>query len=66
MRVKLCALCPYSVRDVAEHYDSRAEHALCATCPTKPLPMAPKYKRERRQWACAMKEVPSVSAQPMA
>lgn len=50
MKVRLCEGCTYTPGDIADYYDSRAEHTLCAHCPTKPLPMAPKYKRERRRW----------------
>lgn len=32
MQVKLCARCPYTPRDLADHYDSKAELHLCATC----------------------------------
>lgn len=32
MQVKLCARCPYSPRDLADHYDSDAALHLCVTC----------------------------------
>jgi hypothetical protein len=32
MQVKLCARCPYSPRDLADHYDVNAALHLCATC----------------------------------
>jgi hypothetical protein len=32
MRVKLCARCPYTPRDLADHYDPEAALRLCATC----------------------------------
>src|SRR5215475_11119090 len=32
MRVKLCATCPYTPRDLADHYDPAAALHLCATC----------------------------------
>jgi hypothetical protein len=32
VQVKLCARCPYSPRDLADHYDIDAELHLCATC----------------------------------
>jgi len=32
MRVKLCARCPYTPRDLADRYDSQAALHLCATC----------------------------------
>ena len=32
MQVKLCARCPYTPRDLADHYDSEAVLHLCATC----------------------------------
>ena len=35
MRVKLCERCPYTPRDLADHYDSEAARHLCATCDVK-------------------------------
>ena len=35
MRVKLCAQCPYTPRDLADRYDSEAALYLCATCDTE-------------------------------
>jgi hypothetical protein len=32
VQVKLCARCPYSPRDLADHYDIDAALHLCATC----------------------------------
>jgi hypothetical protein len=32
MRVKLCARCPYTPHDLAEHYDPEAALHACATC----------------------------------
>jgi hypothetical protein len=32
MRVKLCAACPYTPRDLAEHYDPAAALHLCVAC----------------------------------
>jgi len=32
MRVKLCAQCPYTPRDLADRYDPKAALRLCATC----------------------------------
>jgi hypothetical protein len=32
MRVKLCATCPYTPRDLADHYDPAATLHLCAGC----------------------------------
>lgn len=32
MRVKLCARCPYSPRDVADHYDPASALHLCERC----------------------------------
>jgi hypothetical protein len=32
MRVKLCARCPYTPRDLAHHYDPEAALYACATC----------------------------------
>ena len=32
MKVKLCARCPYTPRDLADHYDSHAVLHVCAKC----------------------------------
>jgi hypothetical protein len=32
MRVKLCARCPYTPRDLAGHYDPEATLHVCARC----------------------------------
>lgn len=32
MRVKLCARCPYTPGDLADHYDTAAALHLCAAC----------------------------------
>jgi len=32
MRVKLCTRCPYTPRDLAAHYDPKAELHVCAKC----------------------------------
>lgn len=32
MQVKLCARCPYTPRDLADHYDPDAALHLCASC----------------------------------
>jgi len=32
MQVKLCARCPCTPRDLADHYDSQAALHLCAMC----------------------------------
>jgi hypothetical protein len=32
MRVKLCARCPYTPRDLADHYDPEAAFHVCARC----------------------------------
>ena len=32
MRVKLCARCPYTPRDLADHYDPEAILHACAKC----------------------------------
>ena len=35
MRVKLCARCPYTPRDLAGHYDPEGVLHVCATCDGK-------------------------------
>jgi hypothetical protein len=37
MRVKLCAWCPYSPRDLAPHYDPEATLYACAKCDSEQL-----------------------------
>ena len=38
MRVKLCAQCPYSPRDLADHYDANSSYHLCLRCDSKRSP----------------------------
>lgn len=35
MRVKLCARCPYSPQDLADHYDASSSSHLCVRCDGK-------------------------------
>jgi hypothetical protein len=51
MRVKLCARCPYTPRDLAGHYDAESVLYVCATCDGKQEVNARHYPREahRRQ-----------------
>ena len=37
MRVKLCARCPYSPRDLADHYDAASALHLCERCDREPV-----------------------------
>jgi hypothetical protein len=38
MRVKLCARCPYSPQDLANHYDATSSNHLCVRCDGKRAP----------------------------
>jgi hypothetical protein len=35
MRVKLCAQCPYTARDLADYYDVNSSSHLCFRCDSK-------------------------------
>ena len=65
MRVKLCARCPYTPRDLAGHYDPQAVLHLCADCDGGQKASTNEYpcKAGRRQ-ECAL--VPNIAplAQP--
>ena len=51
MRVKLCARCPYTPRDLAGHYDPEGELHACARCDGQQDASTNHYPREpyRRQ-----------------
>jgi hypothetical protein len=51
MRVKLCARCPYTPRDLAGHYDSEGTLHVCAKCDGQHEASTNHYPREahRRQ-----------------
>ena len=38
MRVKLCARCPYSPRDLSYYYDANSSSHLCFRCDNKRAP----------------------------
>jgi hypothetical protein len=38
MKVKLCAQCPYSPRDLADYYDANSSCHLCFRCDSKSAP----------------------------
>jgi hypothetical protein len=38
MRVKICAECPYSPRDLANYYDANSNCHLCFRCDSKRAP----------------------------
>jgi len=48
MRVKLCERCPYTPRDLADHFDAKAARHLCAVCDVEHDP-----RRARRRRTCA-------------
>jgi hypothetical protein len=54
MRVKLCARCPYTPRDLADHYDPDAVLHVCAKCDREPGMLTNHYPREaQRRRKCA-------------
>jgi hypothetical protein len=58
MRVKLCARCPYTPRDLADHYDPEAALHVCAKCDEQGM-LTNHYPREaHRRRKCAT--VPNV------
>ena len=59
MRVKLCRRCPYTPRDLADHYDPEAALHVCARCDGEQTMLTNHYPREtRRRRKCAT--VPSI------
>ena len=44
MRVKLCARCPYTPRDLAHHYDPEAALYACAKCDNQQDPCVIKWR----------------------
>jgi hypothetical protein len=59
MRVKLCARCPYTPRDLADHYDPEAALHVCAKCDGEQAMLINHYPREaHRRRKCAT--VPNV------
>jgi hypothetical protein len=55
MRVKLCARCPYTPRDLADHYDPEAAAHLCASCDGEQGKLRMYYPREaRRRRTCSI------------
>jgi hypothetical protein len=65
MRVKLCARCPYTRRDLAGHYDPDAILHLCANCDGEQKASTNEYPRkaERRQKCAATPNI-TPPAQP--
>jgi hypothetical protein len=53
MRVKLCARCPYSPHDLADHHDPAAALHLCARCDHEPA-MPKIYRDAYRREPCAI------------
>jgi hypothetical protein len=65
MRVKLCAQCPYTPRDLAGHYDPEGTLHVCAKCDGQQEASTNHYPREaHRRQKCAT--VPNIfaTAQP--
>jgi hypothetical protein len=48
MRVKLCARCPYTPRDLTGHYDPEATLHLCAKCDGEQGALTKRFPRETR------------------
>ena len=46
MHVKLCDRCPYTPRDLAQHYDPDATLYACATCDDKQYWCEARWRRE--------------------
>lgn len=70
MRVKLCARCPYTPRDLEDHYDPQATAHACARCDGEPDKIKMYYPREthrRRKCLHAPKifSIPQPSAAPL-
>jgi hypothetical protein len=61
MRVKLCALCPYTQRDLADHYDLEAILHLCANCDGEQRVSTNEYPRktDRRQKCATIPNFPA-------
>jgi hypothetical protein len=54
MRVKLCTRCPYTPRDLADHYDPEAALHVCAKCDGEQATLTNHYPREaHRRRKCA-------------
>jgi hypothetical protein len=54
MRVKLCARCPYTPRDLSGHYDPKAVLHLCAKCDGEQVASTNHYPRKtHRRQECA-------------
>ena len=54
MRVKLCRRCPYTPRDLADHYDPEAALHVCAKCDGEQAMLTNHYPREvHRRRKCA-------------
>ena len=49
MRVKLCARCPYTPRDLAGHYDPEATLHVCAKCDGEQGVLTKHYPREAQR-----------------
>jgi len=49
MRVKLCARCPYTLRDLAGHYDPEVTLHVCAKCDSEQGVLTKHYSREAQR-----------------
>jgi hypothetical protein len=70
MRVKLCTQCPYTPRDLEDHYDPQATAHACARCDGEHDKIKMHYPREtyrRRKCSLAPKifSIPQPSAAPL-
>jgi hypothetical protein len=67
MRVKLCARCPYSPRDLADHYDPEAVAHVCARCDGEQDKLKLSYPREAyRRRKCSIVPIIFNTPQPSA
>ena len=68
MRVKLCARCPYTQRDMAGHYDPEAVLHLCANCDGDQRASTNKYPRkiDRRQKCATIPNIPALAQSSVA
>ncbi len=53
MRVKLCPRCPYTPRDLADHYDPEGLLHVCAKCDGQEASANRYPRRDHRRHQCA-------------
>jgi hypothetical protein len=70
MRVKLCTRCPYTPRDLEDHFDPQATAHVCARCDGEQDKIKMYYPREKhRRRKCSLApnifSIPQPSAAPL-